>query len=148
MVCSSLHSSSNTTVWFSICSSLVWNVQAKWLGLLKCPTTSCSTEILQWKLDTPFACTHVTLIVCTFCSNSQLMKLALISLARRTRIRVLSLPSCVKSFQVGCTNERFKFLNTLPRWSLNLLRSSLKTGLERFLKAYIFLSVSYDINSS
>ena len=31
-------------VWFLIHSSLVCNMQVKWLGLLKYPTTSCSTE--------------------------------------------------------------------------------------------------------
>ena len=39
-----LHLFSSTMVWFLICSSLVSNMQAKWLGLPKYPTTSCSTE--------------------------------------------------------------------------------------------------------
>ena len=69
MVCSSPHSSSNTITWFSICLSLVCDVQAKWPGLLRCPTTSCSTKILQRRLNTPFACTPIMLIVCTFYSD-------------------------------------------------------------------------------
>jgi hypothetical protein len=51
--------------------------QAKWPGLLKCPATSCSTEILQRRLDIPFTCPPVMLIICTFYSDSQLMKFVL-----------------------------------------------------------------------
>ena len=88
---SSSHSSSNIMAWSSICSSQVRNMRVKWLGLLKCPTTSCNTKIpsLQQRSVTPPARTPVMLIVYTFYSDSQLMKPVTSSNATFLPIRIL-----------------------------------------------------------